>query len=405
MFKYFFLQLKRLLKLLPMVLCVTAVLFSCLLIVYNMFVQMDQEDEANGKIVVAVVGNTDDPFLQMGISALTNMDSSRFMLEVRSMDRESATRDLELSIVDIVAVIPDGFVEEALMGTILPIEYISVHGAANLVSAVKDEVTVVITDILLSAQKGIYGTWNIMWDLGFYDTLQNAVNGISIQYAANVFSRANGYEVKELGISDGLDLQGYLLCGLCVLLMLLITLSFAPVLIKKDHALHHALCAKNIGHLKQYLMELLAYLLILLLLTICMLFALRVAGNVMNFDFRSFFIADRSVVIRNVLLVMLMVGTFSFLIYELSESLISGILLSFFLSIGLCFAGGCLYPAYFFPESIQQLSAVLPTGLARELIAGCISGKLGNSLGVLMYSVFFAAGAATVRYCRGQARR
>lgn len=403
--KYFLLQLKRLLKLLPLVLCVTVVLFSCLMIVYNMFLQLDQEKESNSKIAVAVVGDTEDPFIQMGISALTNMDTSRFMLEIRAMDRESATKELERGKVSVVAVIPDGFFEEALMGKILPIEYISAHGAASFVSAFKDEITVVVTDILLAAQKGIYGTWDIMWDLGYRDTMQQAVDAISIQYAANVFSRANGYTVRELGISDGLDMQGYLLCGLCVLFLMLITLSFAPVLIKKDHSLHHALCAKNMGYHKQFFMEILAYLLALVILIACIFLGGLLAAELFNFHIGTFLPVGVGTLIGNVLLVVIMIGCFSFFIYELCDQLISGILLAFFLTLGLCFAGGCLYPPYFFPESIQNIASVLPTGLARSLIASCLTGQSVSAWGLLGYIVFFAVGAGCVSVLRGQAGR
>ena len=94
-----------------------------------------------------------------------------------------------------------------------------------------------------------------------------------------------------------------------------------------------------------------------------------------------------------------MVASFSFLLYELTADLISGVLLQFFVTLCLCFISGCLYPNFFFPEIVQKIAAVLPAGIARMQLAGCITGEISPHLtqGLLGYSVMFLAIALLIR--------
>ena len=85
----------------------------------------------------------------------------------------------------------------------------------------------------------------------------------------------------------------------------------------------------------------------------------------------------------------LLVSAFSYMLYCLSTDLIGGILLQFFTALGLCFISGCLYPAYFFPPQVQTMAQLLPTGVARSLIAGAFTGE-GSPLTVLLLTAYSA---------------
>ena len=83
------------------------------------------------------------------------------------------------------------------------------------------------------------------------------------------------------------------------------------------------------------------------------------------------------------------------MLYTLSGDLVGGVLLQFFLGVAMCFVSGCLYPVYFFPESVQHLAQYLPAGLARSHLAGYITGD-GAVLPLLGWcAVFCAVGVAS----------
>lgn len=87
---------------------------------------------------------------------------------------------------------------------------------------------------------------------------------------------------------------------------------------------------------------------------------------------------------------LLMAASLSYCLYTLSGQLVGGILLSFFAVLLLGFAGGCMYPVQVFPLTMRRLAAVLPSGIARQSITGCLWGETpAGILPLLGYSTVF----------------
>ena len=383
--RYFWMQGKRLGKCLPGAILASLVLLGSRLAIFGFVVRQDAESAEKQKFPVALVGYTDEPFLQMGLTALAAFDSSRFSLDIRQMELESAQKALAQGDIAAYVEIPEGFINEALMGNILPLKFVSTTGATGLVSIFKDEITDVISQILLSAQKGVYGMESAVWDN--YLPLGNKMNTMSIRYADFVFVRDRAYSLEELGIADALGLEGYLLCGLSVLFLLLCCLPFAPLLIRRDLALRLMLCARGHRPMGQALVEFCAYFLCLFVMILLLLVGAEIfAGDAFPFG---------AVLIRLVP-VILMAAALSYMLCCLSTDLTGGLVLQFFTVLALCFVSGCLYPVYVFPVEVQQAAAWLPAGIARRLLSGCITGQAAGWLPVwlLGYSlVFFLVGS------------
>lgn len=387
MMKYFALQEKRMLRVLPLLLCVTLVLAGCLGIVYRAMTQKDLDSEKNEKFRIAMVGTADDRFLQMGVSALTQMDASRYSLEIVEMEESEARKALDEGWISAYAVIPEGFVDAAMHGYFLPLKLVTTSGAAGLVSIVKEEITGVISDILLAAQKGIYGTWDAMTEAELLEKRQSIVDGISIAYTELALNRTDMYQEKELGISDGLGYDGYLLCGLLVLFLMLMLLPFGLVLIHRGNALQNLLVSRGHGVLGQMACEYGAF----FLSTVCMVAVLMGVLGVFGAE-KHLKAAEGLLTLSGflkMLPVLFVLTALSFFLFETAGNLVTGMLLMFFVTLVLCFVGGCMYPAYFFPDVIEKMAGVLPTGLAREQLASCITGGAGKSLWLLLWGCGF----------------
>ncbi len=392
--------MKRFLRILPAVFCIVVLLFSCLLLIFKTLTTLESESETSAKFQIAMVGSADDSFLQMGISALSNMDSSRFAIDILQMPLDEAKDALERGRIAAYVVIPDEFVEKALHGEIIPLEYVGRSGAAGVISLVKDEITYVITDILVGAQKGIYGTWDLMWDHQLSDRVSSVVDRISIEFVKLVISRNKTYRVTELGISDTLGLEGHMLCGLSVLLLLLATLPFAGTLIKHDYSINRILSSRGRPVPLQMLCEFLAYFLTLVALLFLLIISGGALGAALEVDLTYLVGASFATFVLRLITIVFVVGTLSFFLFEISDNLVSGVLLTFFMAIALSYIGGCMYPAYFFPEPIQILSGWLPTGLARMQMASCITGQGQATMGLLLYGGIFLVLSYGVRWVR-----
>ncbi|MBE6958567.1 MAG: ABC transporter permease [Ruminococcaceae bacterium] len=388
--KYFVLQLKRLLRLLPPVLIVAAVLFGCLMVALDAITDLSKPEGDTAKFKLGLVGTVDDLYLQLGLKAMQSLDSTRYsieMVEMTEADAETAIRSGEIAA---FVAFPENFLENALHGNILPLKFVCTTGAIGIVSLVKEEFTQVAQDMLLAAQKGIYGSGNAMLENGMSGA--QVVGDISLEYAEFIFRRGNMYRTSELKAFDGLGMDGYMGGALSITLFMMLCLTFAPAMIRKDHSLTRMLCAGRRGILGQVLCDFGVYLLGLLCVAAVLLLYLAFWQGA----------SLTPLLILQGLPALLALGALSFLMYELSSDLVSGILLQFFSMLALCFLCGCMYPITFFPESVQTVSAYLPMGLARLQLTDCALGvfSLPTTAGLIIYALVFLAAALSVRHLK-----
>lgn len=385
--KYFCVQLKRLLRMILPVLLVAAILFGCVMAVYDVMASLDEESEVTTKFQVGIVGTADDVYLQLGLKAMASIDSSRFSIEMVEMEEKEAEEAMRRGTIAAFVVFPEKFLDTAFRGEIIPLKFVCTAGSIGLVSMIKDEFTDMIETMLIEAQRGIYGSGDAMAALGLNGS--PVVNEISIQYAELVFRRANMYKTSKLSSFDGLGMEGYLITGLCIVMFMLICLTFAPMMIRRDHALARMLCARGRSVTGQVLCDFCVYLIGLS----------AIAGVILLY---LIFWMEAPLTLEMLLQafpVIFTLGAMSFMMYQVASDMVSGVLLQFFVTLALCFISGCMYPITFFPEAVQVLSGFLPTGLARMQVANCImeTHDAVNTLALLGYGALFLIGAVLLR--------
>lgn len=367
MVKYFVCQLKRLGRLLPVLLLVMAVLVGGIKLVYQTMVTQWFAPEKTEKLSVGMVGTASDRLLGMGMNALLSMDSSEISVEFLQMEEPQARTALEKGEITAYIVFPEGFMDKALMGEITPLQFVSAAGSENIVSLVKDELTSVIANMLLVSEQGAFALGDVLDENGLSEISYAKVNGLALRYAKQIMDRAEIYTAEQLGVSGGLNFEQYLLSGLSVVFLFFMTLPFAAVFVREDSFMEQLLKSKRIGAVKQVVIEIVAYFIIILILVLIPLMLLSEYSVVSLFG---------------VLPVIFCICAISYFIFSLTQDMLSGVLLQLLVSVALCFVSGCMYPVYFFPVSVQNLSGYLPAAMARNYIAGLITGR-ENTEGLL----------------------
>lgn len=385
--KYFCLQLKRLLRILLPALLVAAILFGCLALAYQAVTSMTDDSQEQAKIKFGVVGTAGDTFLEMGMLALNTIDSSRFAISFVTMEEDEAESLMRRGEIAAFVVIPEGFMDKAMYGEIMPVKYVSTVGAVGIVTLMKDEITKMVEDIVIETQKGIFGTGSAMREEGL--SSGDAEYDLTFQYFDFIFSRSKMYSVSQLGNAEGIGLEEYLLSGFCVVLLMLVCLVFAPSMVRGDLSLARVLAAGRRPVLLQALCDFGVYL-IGIGCVIAVLMGIAVSTGWVELT--------AGLILRWIPIVIAM-GALSFLLYEVTTNLISGVLLQFFALLALCFVSGCFYPVTFFPESVQTLAAYLPTGIARSQLAESFAGvaNMGGALLLLGYGCVFFGSAVLIR--------
>ncbi len=398
--KYLFLQIKRMLKFLPFVLIVTLVLMIGLSAALTGIIGIFSNKEEKQSVNIAVAGDTDNEYLKWGLSALQNLDETRFSINLLNMEEEDARKALQSGEITAYVVFPEDFVQNALHGDVENVRFVTTNGINDIVTLLQNELTQIITRIMIYSEKGVYGLSDAIyenteitnrWDYGVM---------LSIEYVDLIIHRSDVYKVQELGFSAGLNLQDYFICGITLLLLCLMGLPYAVLFVKKDHALRKLMLSRGHSNFSQLLCEYTAHLAAMLLLTAFVLAALSFASGILENSLGDIISKDFTISFAKVLLpVLIMLSAFNILIFELADNMVSAVLLHFFSSLGLCYVAGCIYPIFTFPVIIQKISLFLPTGVAREHLASCFTGS-SNPLylaGIAVYSLVFFFVSLAVR--------
>ena len=388
--KYFILQLKRVARFLPYGVCVVIVLFGCMRLVYQAMVLSEESETAaeNVKLQVAIVGAAGDRYLQWGMAAM-QFDSSAMSLKLVMMEEDTAIEALKTGKITAYVVFPEGFMDAALHGDVQQLRFVSTAGTQDLATIIKEEVTAVVDRVLIACESGSYGVGDALTDHDQNGSWGKHVNGISLEYVDFLFDRSRIYRVEPLDQKNHVTIAKYMPGALATLLLMLSCLVFAPLYVRHDQAMARLLRSQRIGITRQVMAELAGYGVGLMALLAVVAAILTKSGMVA--------VSGWSVFV-GMLPSLWMFAALTYLLYSLSDQLIGGVLGSFFVTLALGLVGGCMYPIRMFPDSIQALSAILPSGIARAYITGCFLGTASHEgWKLLAYAIVFAALSVVIR--------
>lgn len=402
MINYLFLQFKRVFKLFPLFLLISTIFFASLSAVYLAFINMDKDEDYSKKIKIAITGDWDDKYVNMGLAAMKSMDSSRFALELVTLDEKEAEQQLQAGKISAYAVFPKGFIENALSGKIDSIRFVTTSTATNLISMFKDEITIVITEIMTQSQSASYGAYDALVENGHKDIANKVLDNISIEYVRLILDRSNLYDVKTVDGETGIQLPQYLFCSFTVLYVCVMILPFAHLYIKKDNSLNGLLYSHGISNVKQVISEYAAFFVIIFFVFLIIMALLSGTLSILdNINIKNFEFAIPLIQIAKYIFpVILVTSSFGFMIYELSSNMISGILTYFFAVVFLCYGSGCIYPDYMLPKTLQLLAKILPFGIARSFLTNGSIYVFGFTelLTLVLYSLLFITIAVLIRH-------
>ena len=193
-------------------------------------------DEQNNRFQIGVVGETDNRFFEMGISAVQTFDTSRFSIEVVLVDEETAKKELREGKLSAFVVIPDGFTQAIEYGRILPISYYTTQSSLDVTAIMKDEITAVISDFLKESQKGVFAVADLLDENGYESISNREMNELNIEYIDFILDRSKMYKTDSTGVSSGLSMVEYLIIGLTVTFACIFIIPFACLFVKEDRS-------------------------------------------------------------------------------------------------------------------------------------------------------------------------
>lgn len=376
--QYFKLQLKRIFKIFPAVLLITVITFACLGLAGGALLNSTLNDESQKKFTIGMVGNTDDSFLDIGLQALQNMDSSRFYVEVKNFSEEEAIRALESREIIGYLDIPEDYIQNLYIGVNTPARYVTLDGPENLGSMFSEEIVKIVSELVVQSQNGMYSMQDLTYQYDEKDFNDNT-NQLMMIYMNHILSRTQSYRISDLGVVGSLSLGGYYLCGMIMLFLLLWGISCNRIFSGRNPDYNRLLKISGISSTTQVLGEYGAYAVVS---TLMMLIFSVISGIILQFvklpvpELANVKITDCVCFVFQILPVILMITMMQYAFYELIPNFVGAVLTQFLTFMLLGYLSGCFYPNFFFPDTLRSLMEALPVGLGFSFLRKMMTKEL-----------------------------
>lgn len=400
--KFLLVQLKKMTKVLPSVFLVSALSCICVGFLFTVFFAGSGAREEKQNYGVAIVGNLEESYLGFGVQAIRTLDDSRYVIDFLVMTEKGAREAFIADEITGIIIIPDGLVEALVYGrNDVKVKYIVSDGQKGITNILMEEFAKIASTLITHSQAGVFGLQEVMRQEGMYDIFHSATDELNMKYINLVLSRTEICGVEELGVSNGLSMMGYLGCGILIFVLILLGITYSPVFARRKIGLARVYKSKGVCESIQVLGEYLAYFLMVLICVagIALLAGLILMTGILPID------REESVMLLlrgfgKLIPVILFLTAMQFLFYEIVSGVVSSVLIQFVLGIGMCYVSGCFYPAGFFPDVVQVVGGLLPTGVAMKYLSGCILEEVStlHVLGMSLYLVVFIAASIAVRH-------
>ncbi len=398
-FAYVRCQLKRTVKGSIAVIALCAILTGCLVVLCREMTKEEAEKQAAFDLEIGIVGNMEDTMLQVGVYALQNLDASSFYVHFTPMDEETAKTRLENNEISGYVYIPDSFVSDLMNFKITPLTFYFHSNPTALGPKLVHRMVEIVASYITECQCGVYGTEYYGRELGeFFD--YNRVDALNIEYISFLITRNHAFDVNIVKSPEELTMPAYYTCAIAVLLLMLIGICAAPVFAARKMSPCRLLRANGMGAFPQVLSEYLSFTLLLFAGGAIMVLGVGsyIVGAGVNLP--GLLIADMKDVfafVFKLIPVCMVISALQMLLYELTDNLLNAVVLQFVVTISLGYISGCFYPSYFFPESVQKLSALLPVGASMNYLSDFFLAKSGVIFIPLIWCIVLIAALCIAR--------
>lgn len=385
---YFQIQLKRMVKSFPSIFFTTILLFLAICSLFVAQININRESPKTQKYNIGLVGNLDESYLGFGLDTIEKIDSSRFTIKFLEMSEEAAQDAVRNNKITAYVRIPDNFVDALIHGKDTRITFVCGSSQNTLGTEIVKELVLSISKIVSESQAALYSAYHLYNGKTESDTHKD-LQQLNIQYFDLILGREGLYDLKTCGGTNGLSLEAYLFCSATIIFLLFWGITSSSILTKKDMAMSELLAARGIPPTSQCAGEYLSFFIFMsfncyLLITVLLLL-IKLKGSFLFQEKKLFYI------LIILWLIILCISSLLYLIYNLCQSLSSGILMNFVIALLMGYFSGCFYPISYFPAVFQKTAVFLPTGISMQLLTKYLKNEnwVTEGFTLLLYTLIF----------------
>lgn len=407
------LQVKRVLRVYPAMVLMTFLLSLSLGALLTMQASRGSasggQGEEGDETAIGIVGSDSSPYLKLGLTMLQNMDSAQTGVRMETLEKKEALKKLRKGTLSAVVEIPAGTTDKLLSGDLTSqMTLVLPDGSSALGPLLIRELSACISSMIGQMESASFTLADLSSLAG-----QDSPEGISAAQTdllktslKKILSRGTLFRLSRIKTKTSLTIESYYLCACLLLLLLMAGVMCAVTYIRSDRSVQVLLKIRGFSEGRQVLAEYLSLLTLFLLLAAVFL---PLAGFGLSKGRVSFaelwsgtgrFPSAFAHFCLGAFPVLVMTAALDLCLYELADSLISGVLLQFLAMILLAYLSGVFYPVSSLPDWVARLAPFLPTGqamlyLRKSLIQGAGTGSSMALL--LLFTGIFLFLAALLR--------
>lgn len=352
---------------------------------------MEKEPLAIGADI-AVAVQEENAMTQMAIKYIENMESVSSYCRFLQVSEAEGMELLKKGEAAALILLPRQLIEGILNGENPSIEVIFPK-QSGIEALLFKEFTDAGAELLTVAQAEIYGAYDTAAEYGMLDEITVMYADINSYNLAFALDRLALYDSDVISATGSMSLLQYYTASAIALFLLLFGMALYPFMQTLPQAFRRQLARQGVGESWQGFGQWLCGLSGLCIALGIVLFVGRACGIIRAFGIQAFLASAVS---------LLMVTTYIYLVYSVSGSKTTGILLLFLLSVGMLYASGGIVPSLFMPEALQMIGAKLPTAYLIQAEGGILTGFHGKSLtqcmaGMTGYTAVFGLAACLCR--------
>lgn len=389
---YLIVQIKRLMRVLPMVVLFNFIMMIGICAIFALRVGIQEQDER--KIGVGIVGNIDNKYMKLGVEMLNNMDSSRVSIKFESMDDSEAKKALREGQIIGYFKIDRDFIDGLENGENRPIVYVSSNG--GLMSELSKELASIFSVLIIDSERVIYAADEYLVDHPVYDRV-SANTEFNMWLIKNVLARGKIYDVENISVMGNISaIDGYV-CGIITLFIMLSGVGLSGLLSGDKVSMLRVLKSKGLSYMSSIICEL-----IISTIYVMISMLILIGGFIIVKSFlleKSLLSIDSFEFVSGILIVSIMFASMHIFIYELIDQRVVAVLIEILLGISLGYIGGCIYPLSVFPDLIQKVAIFLPSGAGMKLLISGMDYNI-NIMAItvlIIYTIMFIGGGYVLR--------
>jgi ABC-2 type transport system permease protein len=254
----------------------------------------------------------------------------------------------------------------------------------------------VATNIIIYSETGICTLRQLMNEEG-YDKAYRAekIDDLFMTYISALITRTEVAEITSLGLSDGLSTPEYYFAGLLLFFMLLLSFCAISFFLGGNDSRYKFMSAKGLSAPWQVVGEYIPFFTINL---ICAGITIGLLG-ILTYKEVIELQVDIVSIAAKLIPVCIMFSALGFMIFEILIGVINKILVAFMLYIGMGYVSGYFYPKTFFPDIVQKIGEMIPSGVAFQYLGAVLQRESERQYLLIMlgYTVVFIGASMLVR--------